>query len=110
MFLCNAEVEGVYEAQVPLWFRGVLKMGCISTVSKQSELTRNVSSKYFKLEELELVQVNSHPYLDHSVASFRRIFIYFAVDKSRNLGILSLFIIQSSNVEEIEIFKKKIAN
>ena len=27
LFLCDAHVEGVYESQVPLWLRGVLKMG-----------------------------------------------------------------------------------
>ena len=33
MLLCNSQVEGVYETHVPLWFRAVLKMGCVAKVS-----------------------------------------------------------------------------
>ena len=65
----------------------------------------------FKLRDMDLVNVNSHPYLSAQVASYRRIFLYFAADKTRSsgdLGILGAFIIDASNVEELEAHQKLI--
>ena len=33
-FLTDPNVEGVYESQVPLWFRAVTQLGCVTKVAK----------------------------------------------------------------------------
>lgn len=40
-FLSDPQVEGVYESMTPLWFRAVLKLGCIARpmMSAQSSNT-----------------------------------------------------------------------
>ena len=103
LFLFNSEVRGVYESQVPLLFRALVRMGCVAKVNSNNNNNNNPNRK-LKLQEIELIHTSAHPYLDPSVASFKRIFVYCAVDKSRNngLGILSMFIIDSSNKEEVE--------
>eukprot|EP01038_Epipyxis_sp_PR26KG_P011543 gene11543-15462_t len=111
LFLCNPQISGVYESQTPLWLRGIIKMGCVARVSSSRE---NDNNKYFKLQDLELIHVNSHPYLDPKVATFRRIYLYHAVDKNRSnsngLGIIGLFIIETTNVEETDSYKNVVEN
>lgn len=114
-FLCDTQVEGVYESQVPLWLRGVLTMGCVATVNSQRYNNSNNNSynssssgssrKYFRLEDLDLVHVQSHPYLAPHTAVFKRIFLYFAADRthsSGDIGVIGLFQLESSNVEHLE--------
>jgi hypothetical protein len=114
MFLCNSQVEGVYESQVPLWFRGVLKTGCVARVSKSASAAVGFGGvQSFRLQDLELVHLHLHPYLEPKVAAFRRIFIYCAVDKNRNkngLGIFAIFSINTSNVDEFNEFQMMLAN
>lgn len=33
--LSSPDIEGVYETQVPLMFRAILRLGCVCTVSRQ---------------------------------------------------------------------------
>lgn len=102
LFLCDAQVEGVYESQVPLWLRGVLTMGCVATVNQRAQQSTN---KFFKLQDLDLVHVQSHPYLTHHTANYRRIYVYFAADKTRvsgDLGIIAVFQLEATNLEHME--------
>ena len=72
-----------------------------------------LNTRSFKLQDLELVNSTSHPYLEPSVAVFKRIFIYCAVDRTNRpkqrtggaLGILAVFFIESSNQTEAELMK-----
>ena len=104
LFLCNSQVEGVYESQVPLWLRAVIAMGCVAKVNTRAQQSTTNRSG-FKLQDLDLVHIQAHPYLNQHTAIYRRIFIYFAADKTRtsgDLGILALFHIDGHNLEHIE--------
>ena len=100
-FLADPNVEGVYEGQVPLWLRGVLRLGCVARVTKADAKNANQNRPY-KLDELEYVSVAAHPYLQPNTALFRRIYIYHCEDQSRKsgLGAIGLFIVESNNAEE----------
>ena len=94
LFLSDPQIEGVYEMKNPLWFRGVLRLGCVSKVIKT-----NKGNRAFKLQDIDFLNVNTHPYLDKSVGIFRRIFLYHVADRSRNsgLGVVALFVIDGTN-------------
>ena len=100
-FLSLPQIEGVYESKVPLWFRGVLKLGCVARLSR-AVIKSGMSTNRFKLKDLEFVNVRSHSYLTPSVAAFKQIFLYYTPVKlgNRQLGLLSLFIIENSEPDE----------
>ena len=96
-------MEGVYESQVPLWLRGILGMGCVSTVNSRASSTNN---RYYKLQDIDLVHTQSHPYLTQHTAHYRRIYIYYAADRTRvsgDVGIVALFQLESSNYEQLQL-------
>jgi DNA polymerase elongation subunit (family B) len=94
-YLGDAQMEGVYESQTPLWFRAVLKTGC---VARLANVTDGKSNQY-KLHDLEFISSQSHPYLDPSAMSIRQIFLYNVVDKTRSNGFagIGLFIVEGSS-------------
>ena len=99
MFLCDPSVEGVYETQVPLLFRAITELGCVSQLSREAQAQSGISQqKQYKLQDLTFIHVNTHPYLDPQAGSnFKQIFLYTVTDKSRNsgLGVVALFIVDS---------------
>ncbi len=94
-------MEGVYESQTPLWFRALLKTGCVCRPTHSPTTTTSSSSssaqRVFKLDELDFVNTAHHPYLQPAVAQYRRIFLYCSADKSRasGLGAVGLFIVDA---------------
>ena len=94
--LSDPQIEGIYESKTPLWFRGVLRLGCVSKVSKV-----NKKSSSFKLDDLDFLSINSHPYMDKTVCVFKRIFIYHVADRTRSSGngVVALFVIEETNEE-----------
>ena len=99
LFLCDPQVEGVYETQTPLWFRAMLHTGCIARLTDTKANDLKPTNQY-QLKDLEFVNVMAHPYLESATASFRRIFIYCAVDKRNKrtgFGGVGLFIIEGNN-------------
>lgn len=104
LFLANSEVEGVYESLVPLWFRAVIKMGCVCKVSNNRKRSGQAQLTY-DLSDLDMVHTNAHPYLSPSSAQYKRIFIYFAQDRSRTTNpsaVLAIFFLQSSNKDILD--------
>ena len=104
-FLSLPEIEGVYESKVPLWFRGVLNLGCVARLSR-AVIKSGMSTNRFKLKDLEFVSVRTHSYLTPSVAEFKQIFLYYTPIKlgNRQLGVLSLFIVDQSEPDETYVF------
>eukprot|EP01039_Chlorochromonas_danica_P000441 gene441-475_t len=99
LFLASTEVEGVYESQLPLWFRAVLQIGCVSRAAgnRKRDGLRNA---VYQLSDVEMVHTHSVDYLTAAHAQFKRIFIYFAQDRARQTNaaaVLSIFFLQSSN-------------
>jgi DNA polymerase epsilon subunit 1 len=94
-FLCDPQIEGVYESQTPLWFRAIMKTGCVARLAK---LPDSKSTQY-KLHDLEFISTQAHPYLEPIVAVYRHIFVYCAVDRARNNGFagVGLFIVDGTN-------------
>ncbi|CAN0230198.1 unnamed protein product, partial [Discosporangium mesarthrocarpum] len=104
-FLLHPDVEGVYELGTPALYRACLHLGCVARVAPgRAGLLKDVRMGAgqvagFELEDLELVTTAMHPYLDPSVSSFRRIYMYHSRSKRR--GMLAVFYVQGTN-EEIE--------
>lgn len=81
LFLSDPQVEGVYETQTPLWLRAVLHIGCVTKMSIPDP--KLAASNKFRLNDLEFVSTSAHPYLTSGVASLRRVYLYYATDKTR---------------------------
>jgi hypothetical protein len=95
----------VYESQVPLWYRAVLRTGCVAHVARSLDsaaLAAASAKKTFKLADVEMINLQAHPYLEPQVAQYRRLFVYYVTSASTtaSIGILGLFVIDSTNVEE----------
>ena len=111
---CLNEIEGIYEGGVPTWFRAILRLGSNCKVIKQTHDSLQLAR--FDYDDIERISQTSNslttqtskqglnPYLVPTSASYRRIFIYFAKSSSGsgNQGILGLFIIECTNVEEAD--------
>lgn len=97
--LSHPQVEGVYETQTPLWLRAILRTGCVSRLTRGADVGKDNA---YRVQDLESVSVSRYPYLQPTVALFRRIFLYCVVDKSRNRGFagLGLFIIDGTNEDD----------
>ena len=85
----------MYESQTPLWFRALLKTGCVCRPITTHTSTTTGAQRVFKLDELEFVNTAHHPYLQPTVAQYRRIFLYCSVDRTRSsgLGAVGLFVV-----------------
>ncbi|XP_058137158.1 DNA polymerase epsilon catalytic subunit A [Dasypus novemcinctus] len=73
--LSAPDIEGVYETQVPLLFRALVRLGCVCVVSKQ--LARHLSAweaESFALEHLEMRSLAQFSYLEPG--SIRHIYLY----------------------------------
>jgi DNA polymerase epsilon subunit 1 len=102
-FLSNPQIEGVYETQSPLWFRGVMRLGCNARViSNRGNKNTDTISNY-KLSDLETVNTSSHGYLSSNISVYRRIFLYYIHNKN-GLGAVALFIFDSTNVTDEELY------
>lgn len=99
IFMSDPFIEGVYESKVPLWFRAVLRMGCLTRVSRHD---KNKYNKSFNLDDLEMVHSDGQGYLSGSTAAYRKIYIYNSVDRahSTGLGVVALFILDGNNEDE----------
>jgi DNA polymerase epsilon subunit 1 len=107
-FFNSAEVEGLYESQVPLWFRSILKLGCVAKVLQESTNNTFLTTGKYNLNDLEMVSVKFHPYLTDRSAVFKRIFIYYSATSTRaigTIGILGIFNIKSTNAEEEKLIQ-----
>ncbi|KAI9091268.1 putative POL2-DNA polymerase epsilon, calytic subunit A [Phlyctochytrium arcticum] len=64
----HQEIEGVYELQVPLLFRALIKMGCIAQVDKNRVLSGRGLDQGFELDEINHTSIdNQTPYLPPTV-------------------------------------------
>uniref|UniRef100_A0A8C5NU58 DNA polymerase epsilon catalytic subunit n=1 Tax=Jaculus jaculus TaxID=51337 RepID=A0A8C5NU58_JACJA len=73
--LSAPDIEGVYETQVPLLFRALVRLGCVCVVNKQ--LVRHLScweAETFDLEHLEMRSLAQFSYLEPG--SIRHIYLY----------------------------------
>jgi DNA polymerase epsilon subunit 1 len=111
-FLSDPQVEGVYESMTPLWFRAVLKLGCIARPMMSAQSSNTGGERIFKLKDLDFINSAAHPYLQPYTAAYRRIFLYCSFDKSRNSGlaVLGLFILDGSTADDYIAVKKGAKN
>ncbi|KAF4795109.1 hypothetical protein TURU_095920 [Turdus rufiventris] len=87
--LSAPDIEGVYETQVPLLFRAVIRLGCVCMVSRQ--LVRHLAGREaetFNIEHLEMRSLAQFTYLEPG--SIRHIYLYHSSQGSKAL--LGLFI------------------
>lgn len=73
--LSSPDIEGVYETQVPLDFRALVKLGCLTTVNR--EFARSMEGREtdtFDINNLNFRSVAQFPYL--SLGSIKHLYLY----------------------------------
>ncbi|CAG5130840.1 unnamed protein product, partial [Candidula unifasciata] len=86
--LASPDIEGVYETQVPLEFRALVKLGCLTTVNR--EFARSMEGREtdtFDVNNLNFRSVAQFPYL--SQGSVKHLYLYH--HKCGNKAIFGLF-------------------
>lgn len=105
LFLCDPQVEGVYETKTPLVFRSVVRLGAVTSVIPGTAS----DAKGYKLRDLRMVSPESLSieYLSPRAAVYRKIFVYYAVDQRRvgkagyrtAMGMIGVFIQDQDNAQ-----------
>lgn len=100
-FLCHRQVEGVYEGKVPLLFRAILNIGCVSQVKKDVHTSGSSNSNSYKIENFQCSS-DMDPYLYPKDYSFKRIYLYYTTDKTKRsgFGAIGMFIIDKEIVDD----------
>jgi len=80
-FISHPSIEGVYETQVPLLYRVLIDIGCITRVNR--EMVRNID-KGISMELLQPVEVSKKPYLSEK-GSLEYIFLYHTYTDNRHV-------------------------
>ncbi|XP_055866677.1 DNA polymerase epsilon catalytic subunit A-like isoform X1 [Biomphalaria glabrata] len=86
--LSSPDIEGVYETQVPLEFRAIMKLGCLATVNR--EFARSMEGREtdtFDVNNLNFRSVAQFPYLNPG--SMKHLFLYH--HKCGNKAFFGLF-------------------
>ncbi|CAL1540665.1 unnamed protein product, partial [Lymnaea stagnalis] len=86
--LSSPDIEGVYETQVPLDFRAIVKLGCVATVNR--DFARSMDGREtdtFDLYSLNFRSVAQFPYLNQG--SIKHMYLYH--HKCGNKAIFGLF-------------------
>ncbi|XP_022098482.1 DNA polymerase epsilon catalytic subunit A-like [Acanthaster planci] len=96
--LSAPEIEGVYETQVPLEFRALVKLGCICMVNKDNaRFLAGKELETFDLGQLEFKTLAQFSYLQPG--SLRRIYLYHNI-----VGSKAMFGLFFSNSSKANIF------
>ncbi|CAH1796227.1 unnamed protein product [Owenia fusiformis] len=73
--LSSPDIEGVYETQVPLMFRAMVRIGCVCTVNKSiSQHYGSIDTDTFDLDHLDFRTLAQYPYLEPG--SMKHIYLY----------------------------------
>jgi DNA polymerase epsilon subunit 1 len=79
----HQDIEGVYETQVPLLFRGLINIGCIASVSdKRAKSGRGIDT-VFELDELRHMSPSKNPYLKYSHLNY--LYLFHAGTRTRQI-------------------------
>ncbi|KAH9489960.1 hypothetical protein Btru_036333 [Bulinus truncatus] len=86
--LSSPDIEGVYETQVPLEFRAIVKIGCLATVNREFARTmEGRETDTFDVNNLNFRNVAQFPYLNSG--SIKHLYLYH--HKCGNKAIFGLF-------------------
>jgi DNA polymerase epsilon subunit 1 len=86
-YFTHPEVEGVYETQVPLLWRAVVELGCVSQVNAAVAKRRGVSRDEFTLPDLDYKTTAECSYLEGG--GLRRVYLHH--NGSGNRAMFGLF-------------------
>lgn len=95
--LSSPDVEGIYETQVPLDFRAIIKLGCVCKVHRnvaKALCGRDIES--FNLDQLEFKSLAGNSYLE--AANLKQIFFYHAQLENRAVFVLFMAALQKASV------------
>ncbi|CAB0010464.1 unnamed protein product [Nesidiocoris tenuis] len=93
--LSTPDVEGIYETQVPLLFRSLLKLGCVCAVDRgearrlASALTENNT---FMLQHLQFKTVAYQNYLDKVETNLKHLYLYVSHAPTGSRAFYALFL------------------
>uniref|UniRef100_A0A0A9Y3R9 DNA polymerase epsilon catalytic subunit n=1 Tax=Lygus hesperus TaxID=30085 RepID=A0A0A9Y3R9_LYGHE len=93
--LSTPDVEGIYETQVPLLFRTLLRLGCVCAVDRgearrlASALTENNT---FMLQHLQFKTVAHQSYLDKKETNLKHLYLYCSHAPTGSRAFYALFL------------------
>lgn len=73
--LSTPEIEGIYETQMPLLFRAILRLGCICVVDRNAARGMKTGVDTFHLNQLQYKGIGTQPYLEDKHV-LKHIFLY----------------------------------
>ncbi|EDO36342.1 predicted protein, partial [Nematostella vectensis] len=86
--LSSPEIEGIYESQVPLLTRALIKLGCVCSVNKLfAKICRGKDIDTFELDQLEFKTLAESSYLDNF--NMKTIYLYHSY--SDNKAMIGVF-------------------
>lgn len=85
-FLTNADVEGVYEAKIPLMFKFIMAAGCVCRVARHVR-DKDKHNNMYTLDHLQFMNTTECEYLEN--CAYKRIFIYHS--RSGDRGVFGCF-------------------
>ncbi|KAJ4448291.1 hypothetical protein ANN_10305 [Periplaneta americana] len=98
--LSMPDIEGIYETQVPLEFRALLRLGCVCSVER-NEARRLAAAGLrdgtdtFSLHQLQFRSLAHHPYLNSKTASLRHLYLYHSRAPTGQRAMFGLFLTPS---------------
>eukprot|EP00039_Didymoeca_costata_P008145 m.108515 g.108515 ORF g.108515 m.108515 type:complete len:2231 (-) comp13968_c0_seq1:73-6765(-) len=90
-YFTHPDVEGVYETQVPLLWRAIVDMGCVTVVNQQAirDRANGKSNGNFNLSDLDMKTVKECPYLEDG-GGVEKIFLHH--NSAGNRSLFGLFL------------------
>uniref|UniRef100_A0A1B6LUL8 DNA polymerase epsilon catalytic subunit n=1 Tax=Graphocephala atropunctata TaxID=36148 RepID=A0A1B6LUL8_9HEMI len=93
--LSMPDIEGIYETQVTLEFRTLLKLGCVCTVEREEARRLAASSSRdintFGLHQLKMLSLAQQNYLKEGESKVRHIFLYHHKASTGPRALMGLF-------------------
>ena len=101
--LSMPDIEGIYETQVSLEFRALLRLGCLCCVER-SEARRLAATGFqdgtdtFFMHQLQFLSLAHHPYLQPQTGTLRHLYLYHNRAPTGHRAMFGLFLTPSKRV------------
>ena len=90
----TAIIQGVYETKTPLLVRALTQLGCVSKLNHHNSSQASSLKRSHMLSDLKRVdRPTEGMYLDPSVVSYKRCFLYVRTNPRTKTGLVALFVL-----------------
>jgi DNA polymerase epsilon subunit 1 len=101
--LSRPDIEGIYETQVSLEFRALLRLGCVCSVERNearrlAALGLRDGTDTFFMHQLQFRSLAHHPYLQSWTGLLRQVYLYHSRAPGGLRAMVGLFLTPSRHV------------